>query len=288
MKWICKTLAAAVLIFTLAACSNDGSMKSESGSIGKRDSADVSSGKMEIGEKETETSESPPEKKIIYKTDIDAGVKNFSQFETALEKELASSKGYIVTKEVYSAEEYSHEGTFEIRVPQPALQSFLRRLEGIKDFKINTQSVKGEDVTEEYVDLSSRLKAKQAVEKRLYSFMEKAEETDGLLQISRDLGKIQEEIESIKGRMQYLDKNSDLSSVSLHVAEIGIVVPELDTKELNTWERSKKSFIQTVQGLAGFISGLVVFFIGGAPVLIPLLLIAWASWHIIKKRKHKG
>ncbi|WP_409297131.1 DUF4349 domain-containing protein [Peribacillus sp. SCS-26] len=288
MKSICKALAAAVLIFTLAACSNDGSMKSESGSTEKRDAAENSSDKIEIGEKKSETNESPSEKKIIYKAEIDAAVKKFSRFENALEKELASSKGYIVTKEVYNAEENSHEGTFEIRVPQPALQSFLSRLEGIKDFKINTQSVKGEDVTEEYVDLASRLKAKQAVEKRLYSFMERAEETEGLLQISSDLGKIQEEIESIKGRMQYLDKNSAFSSVSLHVAENGIVVPELDTKELNTWERSKKSFIQTVQGLAGFISGLMVFLIGGAPVLSPLLLIAWAAWHLIKKRKREG
>lgn len=54
-------------------------------------------------------------------------------------------------------------------------------------------SITGQDVTEEYIDLESRLKSKQAVESRLLSFMEQAEKTEDLLAISKDLAKVQEE-----------------------------------------------------------------------------------------------
>ena len=46
------------------------------------------------------------------------------------------------------------------------------------------RNVTGQDVTEEYVDLESRLKSKRAVEKRLLEFMDDAEKTDDLLKIS--------------------------------------------------------------------------------------------------------
>jgi len=99
-------------------------------------------------------------------------------------------------------------------------------------------SITGQDVTEEYIDLESRLKSKQAVESR-FSFMEQAEKTEDLLAISKDLAKVQEEIETIKGRMNYLENKADLATVTISIEENKVEVKNLGDSQLKTWEKNK-------------------------------------------------
>lgn len=72
-------------------------------------------------------------------------------------------------------------------------------------------------MTEEYVDLFSRLKAKQVVEARLIAFMEKATKADDLVKFSDQLGKVQVEIEQLKGRMRYIDQSVACSTIELRL-----------------------------------------------------------------------
>ena len=74
---------------------------------------------------------------------------------------------------------YELGGIFVIKVPSSGFQSFVNKLEELKKKDtVPQRNVKGQDVTEEYVDIQSRLKAKQVVESRLLSFMEKATDTN--------------------------------------------------------------------------------------------------------------
>ncbi|PLT29237.1 DUF4349 domain-containing protein [Peribacillus deserti] len=275
------------LAFALAACSHskeesnsgDSSMKS-SKSDSAMDKSKENISTVEDGGKPAET-----QRKMIYQAQVDLEVKDFKDSQTLIEKEIQNVKGQMINQEVFNTEGNNQEGTFTLRVPQPSFQEFLRRLQSLKGVQVTSQNIQGNDVTEEYVDLSSRLKAKQAVEARLYAFMKEAKKTEELLQISRDLGTVQEEIENIKGRMQFLDKNSQMSTVTLHIREDKVIIPDIDSKELNTWERSKQSFVHTLQGLISVISGLLVFLIGGSPVLVPVVLIAAGVWYWYKKKR---
>lgn len=53
------------------------------------------------------------------------------------------------------------------------------------------------------------------MEKRLISFMEQADKTENLLDISADLADVQEEIEQNTGRMNYLKNKADLATVTI-------------------------------------------------------------------------
>ncbi len=89
------------------------------------------------------------------------------------------------------------------------------------------RNISGDDVTEEYVDLESRLKSKRVVEERLISFMNNAEKTEDLLKISEDLAEVQEEIETIEGRKKFLENQTSLSTIIITLYENKVTVPSL-------------------------------------------------------------
>src|SRR6185437_2903736 len=82
-------------------------------------------------------------------------------------------------------------GTLTVKVPADNFQSFLDQLQNMNTIKFQ-KSMEGQDVTEQYIDNTSRLKAKQVVESRLLAFMEKATNSHDLLEFSNELGRVQE------------------------------------------------------------------------------------------------
>jgi hypothetical protein len=168
------------------------------------------------------------------------------------------------------------------RIPMKEFRPFLK---SVKQLSKGTpfESVQGKDVTEEYVDLSSRLKAKEKVRERLESFMAGAQRTEDLLKISSDLAKVQEEIEQIQGRLNFLKNQSDYSTVTVFFEVKDLKAEKLQTDELNTWKKTKKLFMETVNFLVSAVSFLFVGIIGLAPIwLIAILILLWL-W---RKRKN--
>src|SRR5690625_5078504 len=147
------------------------------------------------------------------------------------------------------------------RIPEKHFQTFLNDTEE-EAAEVLARNVSGQDVTEQYVDLESRLKSKRAVEERLLKFMTDAEKTEDLLKISKDLATVQEDVEVIVGKMNYLENQSAYSTIEISMHENRIVVPGLDNNDLDTWEKTKKQLATSLNFLLTAGSGLIVFFIG--------------------------
>ncbi|MEK5393231.1 DUF4349 domain-containing protein [Margalitia sp. FSL K6-0131] len=194
--------------------------------------------------------------------------------------------GYIVDQRLYEDTKERQEGYLTVRVPQAQFQIFLSKVK-LLGIKVENQSVSGQDVTEEYVDLQSRLKSKKLTEKRLTQFMNEAKDTKTLLEISNELSKVQEEIETLEGKIKYLDNQVDFSTVTINLAENKVVVPGLENNQLNTWEKTKKQFMKSINFLVSFLSWLIVFVIGNLPVIVLLGLIGFIVFLIWKYRRKK-
>ena len=130
-------------------------------------------------------------------------------------------------------------GKIIVRVPGNYFHRFITDAEG-EAAEVLTRNVTGQDITEQYVDLESRVKSKRAVEERLLEFMVNAEKTEDLLKISSDLAKVQEEIELIVGKMNYLENQTSYSTIEITMFENQVIVPEVDGKKLDTWAKTKK------------------------------------------------
>ncbi|MFK4996761.1 DUF4349 domain-containing protein [Bacillus sp. N9] len=174
-------------------------------------------------------------------------------------------------------------GRLSVRIPEKHFQSFLTYAEE-EAVEIVERNVSGQDVTEEYVDLESRLKSKRVVEERLLEFMGEADKTEDLLKISSDLAKVQEEIEVLVGKMKYIENQTSFSTVDIYMIENSVIVPDIDN-DLNTWAKTKKQLATSTNFLLASVSGLVVFFIGNLPVIMIILLVGAGVYFLVKRSK---
>ncbi|MBB3109046.1 hypothetical protein FHS18_001098 [Paenibacillus phyllosphaerae] len=199
-----------------------------SGSSGTADSISSEAGNEGTGIIGNVADDAGFNRKLVYRANVAMQVEDYGAAQSQISNAITLSGGYIVK---FSDQQTAHElgGTYTIKVPAKGFMSFLAGIENI-EHKALEKSLQGTDVTEEYVDLEARLKARQVVEARLLSFMDKATKADDLLKFSTELGEVQTEIERIKGRMRYLDQNVAFSTVELRVYQQS-VTPIQEAKE---------------------------------------------------------
>ena len=211
-------------------------------------------------------------------------MKELARAQNNIEQKVKKYGGYIVESNVYKVDDQTSSGTMVVRIPEKHFETFLTDAEEVAS-KVLERNVTGQDVTEQYVDLSSRIKSKRAVEERLLAFMKNAEKTEDLLKISSDLAKVQEEIEVMVGKMKYLENQTSFSTIELNMYENRVIIPEIDNKDLNTWDKTKKQLVMSTNALLAAGSGIIVFFIGNLPVLLILGVLAFAVYWFIKRKK---
>ncbi|MCK6256578.1 DUF4349 domain-containing protein [Fictibacillus sp. KIGAM418] len=269
-----------MIVLVLASCSSkDENMASKSSEGGgsstsmKRESA-----------KEDKQPAADQGRKMIYTSEIMISVQNVKKVRSEVEQLTKQMGGYIVESESLSEEEGQNGGYLKIRIPKKDFLVFTKKAGELSSGSPH-EIINGRDVTEEYTDLEARLKAKRIVRNRLESFMKNANKTEDLLAISKELSGVQEQIEKIQGRINYLENQSDFSTVTVHfeVKNIGMK----NNEELNTWGKSKTLFKETWNGLVHTISYLIIALIGLSPVIILFMAIggAWLYLRRIKRSK---
>lgn len=298
IKKIIFVLLLSSLFILLAACSAGDSESSYDNSNDKAVAPSSNEAVGDYGESEKEESEAVSEESsdgeqkssgvatnrmIIQKAIMSVNVKELKKAQSNIEKKVAQYEGYIVESSVYKENDDTSSGKMIVRIPEKHFQAFLLDAEG-EAADVIERNVTGQDVTEQFVDLQSRVKSKRAVEERLLEFMSNAQKTEDLLKISADLAKVQEEIEVMVGNMKFLENQTSFSTIELTMYENRVVVPAIDSKELNTWEKTKKQLATSTNSILAAGSALIVFFIGNLPVLLILAGIGAVVFMVIKRR----
>ena len=125
----------------------------------------------------------------------------------------AKYNGYVVSSQI-SGEEQEMRGYISIRVPDDKFESALAELRDLA-VRVISESTSSQDVTEEYVDLQSHLKNAEATESQYLALLAKATDVEDILRIYERLSQVRREIEQIKGRLQYLERTSSMSLISV-------------------------------------------------------------------------
>jgi Domain of unknown function (DUF4349) len=81
--------------------------------------------------------------------------------------------------------------------------------------KVTSEASGSQDVTEEYVDLGSNLRNLQASEAAILKLMDKATQIQDVLSLQRELTNVRGQIERIQGRKTYLERRSDMATITL-------------------------------------------------------------------------
>jgi len=150
-------------------------------------------------------------KKIIKEGTIRYSVRDYKRAYIELANVIARING-SVANEVERRSDVSWETAMDIRVPADKFDSCLNMLAGM-EYNLIEKSVTSKDVTEEYVDVAARMKARKEVEQRYLDILKQAKNVEDILKVEEQLKSIREEVESAQGRLQYIDHNVAMSVI---------------------------------------------------------------------------
>jgi len=125
--------------------------------------------------------------------------------------------GYVVSSNQWKEGERLV-GQITIRVVAERFSEAIRTLRGLA-LEVISESTSSKDVTEEYTDLTAKLKNLEATEEQLLRILAKAEKVEDILAVQRELTRIRGEIEQTKGRMQYLERTSETSLIEVRLEQ---------------------------------------------------------------------
>lgn len=188
--------------------------------------------------------------------------------------------GFVVSSNVYQTDLGTgiQVPTISITIRVPA-EDFQQALDEIRADTIDvpTFSESGQDVTAEYTDLQSRLRNMQDAEVLLRQIMEEATRTEDILNAFNQLNSITEQIEILKGQIQYYEESAALSAISVQIIANEAVQPI----QVGPWsiEGAAKD---AIEALVRFMQDLAEAIVWFGLYVLPILLIfgipTWLVW----------
>jgi len=156
----------------------------------------------------------------------------------------------------------SRSGTLLIRVPSENFDATMRALGGLGD--IDSQSVSGQDVSSQFVDLEARLRTWEAQEAVFIRLMHKANSINQTLEIQRQLQDVQMQIEQIKGELHQLHDQTTLATIDVTIHEPGVV--PVKPEPVSARPSLSEAWSKALNGLLGVAYTVVV----GLGYLVPI------------------
>lgn len=251
--------------------------------INGKDIADVKEGiTQEVTHKiKVEPEKVRPEvinKKIIKDGRLGLQVDNLESAKQKIDSLVKSAGGYYANENLKNSDNQSGY-ELVIRIPVVNFERFVGSAEKGSS-KILYKEIQARDVTEEFVDLESRLNSKRNSLARYNEIMKKANSVKDIIEIEESIRVLQEEIESTQGRLRYLNDCVDFSTLNMTLSTQKDFTFK-PVKRDSFWEKLKESMADGWYGLVDFI----LEFFGLWPYLILIIPLGFFIRRMIKKWK---
>jgi DNA-binding FrmR family transcriptional regulator len=132
---------------------------------------------------------------------------------------IQKSGGYVQSQSVREEEQ----AYLVLRVPAPQLRPMLDAMAALGSEE--SRSVASQDVTEQYIDTEARLKNAIALRDRLKALLGQAKGVKDILEIEKELTRVQSDIDSMEGRLKKLKGQVDFAQIDLTLKRKKILGP---------------------------------------------------------------
>ena len=167
---------------------------------------------LQIDEREVDKVETI-ERKIIKEGEIKFKTTDVNKTKSLIDQTVQQLNGYIAKDNAYDYPDRV-EHRLIIRVPADKFDLLLTNIsENVE--KLDYKNIDVRDVTEEYIDMEARIKTKKELQNRYKEILKQATRVDEILNIEREIGYLQTEIESVEGRMKYLKDRIAFSTLTV-------------------------------------------------------------------------
>ncbi|HLS29480.1 MAG TPA: DUF4349 domain-containing protein [Flavobacteriaceae bacterium] len=152
-------------------------------------------------------------RKLIKKGWLEFETDNLKSTKKTILEAVDHYEGYVSSDEEYNSTG-KKSNTVVIRIPAENFDNFLiAATKGVERF--DRKEINVEDVTEEFLDIEARLQTKKKLEQRYIALLNQAKSVTEILEIEKEIGQLRSEIESIEGRLKYLQDKVSLSTLTI-------------------------------------------------------------------------
>jgi Domain of unknown function (DUF4349) len=236
---------------------------------------------------QVENSQAQPttiERKIVRNGDLQLESDSPEQSQQKISAIAESKGGFVVESQQSSSDARTTTRdvvTMTVRVPSAKFSEALDEIRKTAS-RVVVETVKSDDVTEEFIDIEAQLKAKKALEVQFLEIMKRANTVEDALNVQSQLAEVRGEIEKVEGRKRFLENQSSFSTI-----KIRLQTPSTFTENsTGFFDRFKEAFGNGFDAALSFVLGLVSFVIAILPFLIfialPIYLIVR---YFLKKRR---
>ncbi len=199
---------------------------------------------------------------------------------------IAESKGGFVIESSQSSSDAQATTrdtvTMTIRIPAAKFNETLDEIRKTSS-RVIVETVKGQDVTEEFIDIEARLKTKKALEEQFLGIMKQSKSVEDALNVQRELADVRGEIEQIEGRKRFLENQSSLSTVKIELQS----PTAFSANSAGFFYQLGQAFSTGFSGALSFILVFVTALIALVPVLLFVVLPIYLLMRYLLKRNRK-
>lgn len=198
------------------------------------------------------TSEPDNNQKIIRSASLRFEINDMGKALSDINSLLERYKGEVQNEHRYSQPERLN-SNLVVRIPANHFDDFITDLlKGESIRRIEERSISAKDVTEQFIDVETRLKTKKQTMERYQELLQKAETVSDIINVEDKIRRLQEEIESQEARLQYLSGQVEMSEIRINMYQV--------VKSSFIPEKSTGFFSTVLKALHSGLNGVIVVF----------------------------
>ncbi len=171
--------------------------------------------------------------------------------------------------------------TMTVRVPADRFSDTLADIRNTST-RVVLETVKGQDVTEEFIDIEAQMKAKKALEQQFMEIMKRASTIGDALHVQSQLAAVRGEIERIEGRKRFLENQSSMSTITIKLQTARVFAAATPS---GFGERVSDSFRAGADVAMSFVLGLVTVLAAFLPIGLMFGLPLFVFFRYVWKRQ---
>lgn len=229
-------------------------------------------------------------RKVVYNGTIEANTKEFESDYEKIMNQLRDAGGYVQSSNIYGSkpedwQDAGREAQMALRVPNDKFDSFITMLKGLG--QNITTSISGEDISLQYYDTETQLSTLRNRQSRLEEMLKNPAYTlDSIIQLEKELADVSYQIQMLETNLRTYDSLVDFSTINITLHEV-MEIKEITPAKEDLGTRISSGFFSVLNALADFGEGLLVFFVSGSPVIVPLAVIIVLIILLVKRSRRK-
>jgi len=221
------------------------------------------------------------ERLVVEESSMSLVVKNVREVSDKVVDYAKQVGGFMVSSSLTKPEEVPF-ATVVVRVPAEKFRETLEHYR-LLAVKVSSENLLGTDVTAEYVDIQARLATLEKTKLKFEEIMDKATKIQDILQVQREIIRLQDQIDALKGRQSYLEKTAALAKITVYLSTDELALPYAPSPAFRPgviFKLAVRSLVSTLRSLATLFIWVGVY----ALVWVPVAVVVFLIYRLRKKR----